>query len=318
MAMVVTVCFREVNGMSKKYNRSTNAIKDSREDKILYTAVNILLVCCILLVAYPLIYVVSSSFSSGTAVSTGRVILWPVDVSLEGYKTVFSHKLIGTAYRNTIFYTVVGTFINVSVTVICAYPLARNDFPMKRFFSVFFIIIMFFNGGMIPTYMVISDLHMINTVWAMLLPGAISVYNMILVRTFIKSSIPSALLEVSQIDGCSDIKYFVHILLPLSRPVIAVITLYYAVGHWNAYFNAMMYLNDQELYPLQIILRQILVANQINLNEMVDVEAMVAKQGLADVLKYALIVVSTAPILCVYPFIQRFFIKGVMIGSVKG
>lgn len=306
------------NGVSRKNNLTSSAIKDSKEDKILYIVVNIVLGLFVLIVAYPLIYVLSSSFSSGTAVSTGRVVLWPVDVSLEGYKTVFAHKLIGSAYRNTIFYTCAGTFINVTITVMCAYPLARNDFPMKRFFSIFFIITMFFNGGMIPTYMVVSNLELTNTIWAMLLPGAISIYNMILVRTFIKNSIPSALLEASQIDGCSDAKFFFHILLPLSKPVIAVITLYYAVGHWNAYFNAMMYLNDQELYPLQIILRQILVANQINLNDMVDVEAMVAKQGLADVLKYALIVVSTAPILCVYPFIQRFFIKGVMVGSVKG
>lgn len=293
-------------------------VKKRSSDKVLYTVVTVILVFFILIVAYPLIYVVSSSFSSGTAVGSGQVFLWPVDFSLEGYKTVFSHKLIGSAYRNTIFYTAAGTLINVSVTVTCAYPLARNDFPMRKFFSFFFLIVMFFNGGMIPTYMVISNLKLTNTIWAMLLPGAISVYNMILVQTFIKNSIPSALMEVSQIDGCSDAKYFFHILLPLSKPVIAVITLYYAVGHWNSYFNAMMYLSNQELYPLQIILRQILVANQVNLNEMVDVEAMVAKQGLADVLKYALIVVSTAPILCIYPFIQRFFIKGVMIGSVKG
>ena len=304
--------------MSRKKQTSVSAIRDSKEDKVLYTVVNIVLVFFLLLVAYPLIYVVSSSFSSGTAVSTGQVYLWPVDLSLEGYKTVFAHKLIGSAYRNTIFYTVFGTLINVTVTVMCAYPLARRDFPMKKFFSIFFVIIMFFNGGMIPTYMVISKLKMTNTIWAMLLPGAISVYNMILVRTFIKNSIPEALLEAAQIDGCSDAKFFFHILLPLSQPVIAVITLYYAVGHWNSYFNALMYLNDQKLYPLQIILRQILVSNQINLNDMVDVEAMVAKQGLADVLKSALIVVSTAPILCVYPFIQRFFIKGVMVGSVKG
>lgn len=304
--------------MSRKKQISISAIRDSKEDKILYTVVNVVLVFFLLLVAYPLIYVVSSSFSSGTAVSTGQVYLWPVDLSFEGYKTVFAHKLIGSAYRNTIFYTLFGTLINVTVTVMCAYPLARRDFPMKKFFSIFFVVIMFFNGGMIPTYMVISKLKMTNTIWSMLLPGAISVYNMILVRTFIKNSIPEALLEAAQIDGCSDAKFFFHILLPLSQPVIAVITLYYAVGHWNSYFNALMYLNDQSLYPLQIILRQILVSNQINLNDMVDVEAMVAKQGLADVLKYALIVVSTAPILCVYPFIQRFFIKGVMVGSVKG
>lgn len=302
----------------KKHFPQKSVVRDSREDKILYTAVTAVLILFLILVAYPLIYVVSSSFSSGTAVTAGRVFLWPVDFSLEGYKTVFSHKLIGSAYRNTIFYTAAGTLINVVVTVTCAYPLARGDFPLRKFFSLFFLIVMFFNGGMIPTYMVISKLKLTNTIWAMLLPGAISVYNMILVQTFIKNSIPGALMEVSQIDGCSDAKYFFHILLPLSKPVIAVITLYYAVGHWNAYFNAMMYLSDQRLYPLQLILRQILLANQVNLNEMVDVEALVAKQGLADVLKYALIVVSTAPILCIYPFIQRFFIKGVMIGSVKG
>ncbi len=292
--------------------------KGQKEDKILYTVVTAVLGFFILLVAYPLIYVVSSSFSSGTAVTAGQVFLWPVDFSLEGYRTVFSHKLIGSAYRNTIFYTVAGTLINVIVTATCAYPLAREDFPMRKFFSLFFLVVMFFNGGMIPTYMVISKLKLTNTIWAMLLPGAISVYNMILVQTFIKNSIPNALMEVSRIDGCSDAKYFFYILLPLSKPVIAVIALYYAVGHWNAYFNAMMYLSNQELYPLQLILRQILVANQVSLTEMVDVEALVAKQGLADVLKYALIVVSTAPILCIYPFIQRFFIKGVMVGSVKG
>lgn len=304
--------------MNKVFSKKSSAIKDSREDKILYTVVNVVLFLFIIIVAYPLIYVVSSSFSSGTAVSTGRVTLLPVDFSLEGYKTVFSHKLILSAYRNTIFYTVAGTLINVIVTVMCAYPLSRDDFPMKRFFSVFFLITMFFSGGMIPTYMVISQLKLTNTIWVMLLPGAMSVYNMVLVRTSIKNNIPYALFEAARIDGCSDAKYFSHILLPLSKPVIAVITLYYAVGHWNSYFNAMMYLNDQNLYPLQLILRQILVANQINLSDMVDVEAMVAKQGLADVLKYAFIVVSTAPILCIYPFIQRYFIKGVMIGSVKG
>lgn len=305
--------------MSKKEQASyTSAIRDCREDKILYIVVTAVLIFFVIIVAYPLIYVVSSSFSSGMAVSTGRVVLWPVDFSLEGYKTVFSHRLIISGYLNTIFYTVAGTLINVTVTVMCAYPLARKDFPMRKFFMIFFLITMFFYGGMIPTYMVVSKLNLTNTVWAMLLPGAISVYNMILVRTFIENSIPVELLEVSQIDGCSDARYFFSILLQLSKPVIAVITLYYAVGHWNSYFNAMMYLSDEELYPLQIVLRQVLLASKINLSDMVDVEAMVAKQGLSDVLKYALIVVSTAPILCIYPFIQRFFVKGVMIGAVKG
>lgn len=298
--------------------KKSTAIQFSMEDKILYSIVTVVLTVFTILVAYPMIYVLSSSFSSGAAISSGQVILWPVDLSLEGYKAVFSHRYIIPAYRNTIFYTVAGTIINLAITLTCAYPLSRKDFPLRKFFMGMFLFTMFFSGGLIPTYILISNLGFVNTIWAMLIPGALSVYNMILVRTFLTGNIPLELLEASQIDGCSDAKYFTAVLLPLSKPVIAVITLYYAVGHWNSYFNAMIYLSDMELYPLQLILRQILVASQINLSDMVDVESMVAKQGLADILKYALIVVSTVPILCMYPFIQRYFIKGVMIGSVKG
>jgi len=305
-------------GKERAKRTKSTTIQFSLEDKILYSIVTIVLTVFTILVAYPMIYVLSSSFSSGAAISSGQVILWPVDLSLEGYKAVFSHRYIIPAYRNTIFYTVAGTIINLAVTLTCAYPLSRRDFPLRKFFMGLFLFTMFFSGGLIPTYILISNLGFVNTVWAMLIPGALSVYNMILVRTFLTGNIPLELLEASQIDGCSDAKYFTAVLLPLSKPVIAVITLYYAVGHWNSYFNAMIYLSDMELYPLQLILRQILVASQINLSDMVDVESMVAKQGLADILKYALIVVSTVPILCMYPFIQRYFIKGVMIGSVKG
>ncbi len=305
-------------GKEHMKRKKSTAIQFSLEDKILYSIVTVVLTVFTILVAYPMIYVLSSSFSSGAAISSGQVILWPVDLSLEGYKAVFSHRYIIPAYRNTIFYTVAGTIINLAITLTCAYPLSRKDFPLRKFFMGMFLFTMFFSGGLIPTYILISNLGFVNTIWAMLIPGALSVYNMILVRTFLTGNIPLELLEASQIDGCSDAKYFTAVLLPLSKPVIAVITLYYAVGHWNSYFNAMIYLSDMELYPLQLILRQILVASQINLSDMVDVESMVAKQGLADILKYALIVVSTVPILCMYPFIQRYFIKGVMIGSVKG
>jgi putative aldouronate transport system permease protein len=298
--------------------RANGAIRDSAEDKALYAVVNTLLVLFTLVVAYPIVYVVSSSFSMPWAVSTGRVVLWPVGLSVEGYKAVFSHRYIVSAYRNTLLYTTVGTTINLFVTMTCAYPLSRRDFPMKGFFTGLFLFTMFFSGGLIPTYILMTKLGFVDRVWAMLIPGALSVYNMILVRTFLTSSIPLELLEASQIDGCSDATYFMRIALPLSKPVIAVITLYYAVGHWNAYFSAMIYLSDIRLFPLQLILRQILIANQINLEDLVDVESLVAKQGLSDLLKYALIVVSTAPILCAYPFIQRYFVKGVMIGSVKG
>ena len=303
---------------SPKAHPRNRSIRDSAEDRILYFVVNALLAVFTLIVAYPILHVLSASFSSPRAVSTGRVVLFPVEFGIEGYKAVFSHRYIVSAYRNTLFYTVMGTLINLGVTMTCAYPLSRRDFPMRNFFSGIFLFTMFFSGGLIPGYILMTKINFINKIWAMLIPGALSVYNMILVRTFLSSAIPPDLLEASQIDGCSDAGYFMRIVLPLSKPAIAVITLYYAVGHWNAYFNAMIYLSDMNLFPLQLILRQILIANQINLGDLVDVESLVAKQGLGDLLKYSLIVVSTAPIMCVYPFIQRFFIKGVMLGSIKG
>ena len=298
---------------------SAKKVRDPLEDRVLYAVVGVLLGLFTLIVLIPIIHILAASFSSGAAVSTGRVFLWPVDVSLTGYETVFSHRYIGIAYRNTIFYTVAGTLINLALTMTCAYPLSRKDFPLRRGFMGIFLFTMFFSGGLIPTYMLVSGLGLVNTIWAMLLPGAMSVYNMILARTYLSNSIPKELLEASQIDGCSDAKYFFSIVLPLSKPIIAVIALYYAVAHWNAYFNAMIYLSNQTLQPLQIILRQILVASQISLTDLNgDIESIIAKQGLSDLLKYGLIVVSTAPIMCIYPFVQRYFIKGVMIGSVKG
>jgi putative aldouronate transport system permease protein len=298
--------------------KNKNALKDPLADKVLYTVINIILVIFAISVTYPLIYILSSSFSSPTAVSAGRVVLWPVDFSVLGYRTVFNHKHILSGYRNTIFYTVAGTAINVAMTLICAYPLSRKDLPFRGPLMFLFVFTMYFGGGLIPTYILMTQIKFVNTIWVMLIPGALSVYNMILTRTYLQSNIPTELLEASQIDGCSDTRYFFQILLPLSKAVIAVIGLFYAVGHWNAYFSAMIYLNDIELQPLQIILRNILVANQIQTNEMVDADTYVRKQGMADLLKFSLIVVSTVPILCVYPFIQKYFVKGIMIGSIKG
>jgi len=293
-------------------------LKTAVDDMILYISVNIILIIFVLVVGIPLIHILASSFSSTRAVITGKVFLWPVNFSLEGYKAVFSHRLIVSAYRNTIFYTVVGTLINLAVTMTCAYPLSRKDFPMRNFFTIFFAFTMFFGGGLIPTYILMTQIKFVNTIWAMIIPGALSVYNMILARTFLSNSSLQSLFDAAQIDGCSDANYFFYVVLPLSKPIIAVLTLYYAVGHWNSYFGALIYLNNEKLYPLQLVLRQILVMNQIDASDLVDVEEVVARQGLADLLKYSLIVVSTVPILCVYPFIQKYFIKGVMIGSLKG
>ncbi len=293
-------------------------IRYCRSDKVFYTISGIFLALLLLLVAYPLIYVLSASFSSGNAVSAGRVVLWPVDFSLEGYKAVFNKSDIWPAYLNTILYTVVGTFINVAMVMIAAYPLSRSDLKGRNVVMVLFTFTMFFGGGMIPFYILLTQLHMIDTFWVMVVPGALSVYNMIIARTFIQSSIPGELFEAASIDGCSDTRYFFEILLPLSKAIIAVLALFSAVGHWNSYFNAMMYLNTRSKMPLQIVLREILIMNQIDYSTVGDPELILKMGNLGDVLKYALIVVSTVPILCVYPFVQKYFVKGVMIGSIKG
>jgi multiple sugar transport system permease protein/putative aldouronate transport system permease protein len=288
------------------------------EDKVYYTIINVISALLLIAVLYPIVFIVSASFSSPFAVSTGQVTFLPVQPGLQGYQAVFKDARIPMGYRNTIFYTVFGTLINVSMTLVCAYPLARKRLPHRGVITFFFTFTMLFQGGMIPSYLLLRDLRMLNTVWALLIPGAISVYSMIITRTFISTSIPEELLEATQIDGCSDIKYFFLFVLPLSKAVIAVIAMQYAVGHWNAYFNAFIYLTKQNLYPLQVFLREILVMNQIATADIMDPETAVAMQGLADLLKYSLIVISTAPILCIYPFFQKYFVKGVMIGSIKG
>ncbi len=295
-----------------------NKIQDSAEDKVLYAVVNTFLIVFMLVVAYPLFFVLSSSFSSGEAVSAGRVLLWPVDFSVRGYEAVFKHKNILTGYRNTLLYTVIGTMFNIAVTMICAYPLSRRDMQWKRFYMIIFVITMYFGGGLIPTYIVINKLGLINSFWVMVIPGLMGVYNMIVARTFIMSTIPLEVLESAQIDGCSDVHYFFRIVLPLSKAIIAVMGLFYGVGHWNAYFNAMIYLSEPKRYPLQLILRQILVLNQVNYNDMMDPELIAANIGMADLLKFSLIVVATLPILAIYPFAQKYFIKGIMVGSLKG
>lgn len=300
--------------------KKENQIKDSTQDKVLYFFAYLIMTFSLIVVGYPLIFVLSASFSSGVAISQGRVFLWPVDVTLDGYEAVFKHKLIVSGYINTIAYTCVGTFINVAVTLICAYPLSRRDMQWKGFYMFLFVFTMYFGGGLIPTYLWINNMKLVNTFWVMILPGLMSTYNMIIMRTSIQSGIPQEMLEASMIDGCSDIQYFWYMVLPLSTATIAVISLYYAVGHWNAYFNALIYLTDRSRYPLQIILREILVSNQVSMAEVegIDPEALAAMANLANQLKYALIIVSCGPILLAYPFVQKYFVKGVMIGSVKG
>ena len=290
----------------------------SKGDKAFVIFIGTILTLFFIAVLYPCVFVISASFSSGTAVQSGRVVLFPVDFSLDGYKTVFNSPTIWTGYRNSILVTVAGTLINLFMTLIAAYCMSRHDLPGRNAIMLLFTFTMFFNGGLIPMYMQVQSLHLLNSPLALMLPGAISVYNMIVARTFFINTIPHELLEASQIDGCSDIKYFISIVLPLSKAIIAVLTLFYAVGHWNAYFNAMIYLHDKNLYPLTLFLREILMSSQIDPSTVSDPELQARLADIAAVIKYALIMVSVVPVLLIYPFVQKYFVTGVMIGSVKG
>jgi multiple sugar transport system permease protein/putative aldouronate transport system permease protein len=306
------------NATVKKTSDHTNPWRFlSRGDKIFLNINDVLLLIALVIVLYPVIYIVSSSISSPRAVSAGMVRFFPVDFSLEGYAAVFDHAAVMTGFANTIFYTVVGTAINLVFTVLAAYPLSRARMPGKKVIAFMFTFTMIFSGGLIPSYMLNSDLHLTNTRLVLLIPGAVSIFNMIICRTFFTSNIPEELNEAAQIDGCDHIRFLFRIALPLSKPILAVLTLYYAVSHWNAYFDAFIYISDKDLFPLQIILRNILIMNQ-TIDLIADPELMAAQQGMADLLKYSLIVTSSLPFMLAYPFVAKHFVKGALTGAVKG
>ncbi len=297
--------------------KTKSKVKMCREDRVFYAIVYIFLFLLAVIVAFPLIHILSASFSSADAVMAGKVILTPKEFTLEGYKAVFRNDSVILGYRNSLFYVVVGTVINLFMTLCAAYSLSRRDLPGGGIIMMLFTFTMVFSGGMITTYILVSNLRLLNTVWAMLLPGAMTVYNMIITRTFFRNNIPLELWEAAQVDGCSDLYFFWKVVLPLSKSIIAVITLYYAIGHWNSYFDAFLYLTNRQLFPLQIFLREILVVNQVDISMVMD-EMAEAKMALSELLKYSLIVVSVVPVLIIYPFVQKHFVKGVMVGSIKG
>ena len=290
----------------------------TRGDKVFYAVNDLILLFAFLVVIYPLVFVVSSSFSSGRAVSTGMVVLWPVDFSLEGYKTVFEYPLIVSGFQNSFFYMIAGTMINLFVTILAAYPLSRQKMLGRGIIMFLFTFTMIFSGGLIPTYILMQRLHIVNTRWVMLLPGAVGVFNLIVCRTYFQNNIPEELFESASMDGCNHIRFLVSVVIPLSKPILAVLTLYYAVGHWNSYFSAFIYLSSRDLFPLQIILREILVLNIIDTSTVFDPELEAVRYGLADLLKYALIVVSTVPFMVAYPFVAKHFVKGALSGAIKG
>ncbi len=295
-------------------------------DRFFQFIVTILLTLVLVIVLYPLIYIVSASFSDADAVKAGELVLFPVGFTTRGYKYVFLNSEIWVGYGNTIFYTVVGTLINLAVTLPCAYALSRRDVIGKNQIMIFFMVTMYVSGGLIPSYLNIKSFGLVNTRMFMLIDGAVSVYNLIVARTFFANSIPYEITEAAQIDGCSDVKTFSKIVLPLSKALMAVMVLYYGVGHWNSYFNAMIYLDDRNKYPLQLFLREILLQSKFIEESLLDsgnlspedIATLMELAKSADLTKYCVIVVAALPMMVIYPKLQKFFVKGVMIGSVKG
>jgi ABC-type glycerol-3-phosphate transport system permease component len=294
-------------------------MKLSLADRSFYIIDYIYLGLAGVVVIMPLLNVFAQAFSDPQSVLAGRVLFWPRNFTIKTIQRILSYRYIIQGFTNTVYYAVAGTLINLVMTVLCAYPLAQPDFRGRGFFSLLFAFTMMFGGGMIPTYILIKNLGLINTRWVMLLPGALAVWNMILCRTFFQNTIPREMYESAEMDGASDIKVLFTVVLPLSSSIIAVLALFYAVGHWNAYFNAMLYLTKPELYNIQLILQNA-IANIQSL--LLDTSGTAVQQQQAMALqeagKYALIVISMIPVLVIYPFVQKYFIKGIMIGALKG
>lgn len=298
-------------------NNKNNTIKSSGSDKVFQAVLYLISFAIMIIVLYPLYFVIIASFSDPSAVSGGQVWLLPKGLTLDGYKEIFKHMEIWIGYRNTIFYTLFGTIVGVVVNVFAAYALSRKDLVGRKFFSLMFVFTMFFNGGLIPTYLTIKDFGLYDSWLVMIVPFSVSVYNIIVARTFFQNTIPEELNDAARIDGCGNLKYFFNIVLPLSKAILAVIALWTAVGMWNSYFNALIYLKDANKYPLQMILRNILITNNMQMS-FGSGEAMQIAIRLSNLMRYSVIIVSTVPIMCFYPFLQKYFNKGVMIGAVKG
>lgn len=304
-------CGKGAKIMAAKINKAK--IEDGR---LFNMIVYILAAFLFVLVLYPILFVVSASFSNPMEVMSGKVVLWPKGFTLNAYAEVFKTDEVWTGYRNTILYTTIGTMLNLVLTTLAAYPLSRKDMPWRNAMMFMVTFTMLFQGGIIPTFLIIKGLGMVNTFWALIIPNAIATYNLIVMRTYFQTNIPWEMQEAAMIDGCSNTGILWRIILPLSKPIIAVMVLFYAVNHWNAYFNALIYLRDHNLYPLQLVLRGILVSNQSAIMD--GSSDLTESLMLAEGMKYALIIIASLPVLIMYPLVQKHFVKGVMIGSVKG
>ncbi len=292
-------------------------IRESRTDRWFLLCVYLMLTVFLAIVLLPLLYIVASSFSSPEAVSSGRVWFWPVEFSLRGYNAVFANPQIIQGYLNSLFYTVVGTFVSVVMTVAIAYPLSRRTLVGRNVVTTLILFTMLFTGGLIPTYLVVQSAGLLDTRWALIIPQAIGVWQVIIARTYFRTAIPEELVEASYLDGCGDLRFLWSVVIPLAKPMIAVVALMYAITQWNSYFDALIYLKSQDLFPLQIVLRNILILNTYG-GGAVDASVVLERQQLADLLKYSLIVVASVPVLLIYPFVARYFTKGILIGAIKG
>ncbi|WP_433167008.1 carbohydrate ABC transporter permease [Kribbella sp. CA-247076] len=302
---------------SERRAAKARRIRDSRTDRMFMFCVYLLLTVFLLIVLLPLVYIVASSFSSPEAVSSGRVLFWPVEFSLRGYEAVFENPQVLRGYANSLFYTVVGTLVSVVMTIAIAYPMSRRTLVGRNLVMSLILFTMLFTGGLIPTYLVVQQAGLLDTRWALIVPQAIGVWQVIIARTYFRTVIPEELVEASQLDGCGDLRFLWSVVIPLAKPMIAVIALMYAIFQWNSYFDALIYLKNPDLFPLQIVLRNILILNTYS-GGAIDASVVLQRQQLADLLKYSLIVVASVPVLLIYPFVARYFTKGIMIGAVKG
>lgn len=303
--------------------RSSHVVREAIGDRFYLAGVYVFLGIVLVVVGYPLAYVLSASFSSANAVIENQVWLWPVHWSLLGYRAVFQYQEVWTGYLNSLIYTVGTALLSVSLTIMIAYPLSRQTFYGRKIWVWLLLFALMFNGGLVPFYLLVKDLGMLNTRWSMIVPGALSIFSIIVAKTFFQSTIPNDLYEAAQIDGASDIRFMWQIVIPMSEPIIAVLVLWSVVGTWNSYFNALLFLNSQSLYPLQLVLRQLLILGNVTASGLgmagatVSARQMQLFRDMSELLQYSLIIVSTAPMLIIYPFAQRYFMKGIMIGSLK-
>jgi len=292
----------------------------SRGDKLLDLFIVCLFVLLMLLIIYPLYWVIIASVSNPNAVNVGHVLFLPKGLNLLGYKLILKYRQIWTAYRNTIVYTGLGTLLSVSVTMLAGYALSRQDLVGRNLLAIFFVITLFFNGGLIPTWLVVKDLGMLNTIWAMIIPGSVSAFNILIARAFFYSGIPEELLEAARVDGCGDFRFFWSIVLPLSLPIMVVLAVFTSVGIWNSYVPALIYLTNESLYPLQMVLRDLLILNQTQSSMLnpVSMQSIQQQQLVAEEIQYGVVVVASIPMMMVYPFLLKYFSKGLTLGAVKG